>query len=229
MNPLRPSSSPLVIKRALRKNNSIQEPKLGRRRMSGTILGLPAAIFLLCTSVLGQQQVSHGPTDNGINPAFSSTYAGGYPVAGIDTVNLYNGHVSLNLPLGKIGARGSVGYSPTLSITRSFELRTYQTWTLAGSQVSYSDPKYKLISEGYMDSYNYSNFQPGLLPAVLIGRRTRDHNPSPAPFAPRECPAPPHPPAHRCRWTRRPSWCGARLPASCGRTGFRPTAWASRY
>ena len=154
--------------------------------MSGTILGLPAAIFLLCTSVLGQQQVSHGPTDNGINPAFSSTYAGGYPVAGIDTVNLYNGHVSLNLPLGKIGARGSVGYSPTLSITRSFELRTYQTWTLAGSQVSYSDPKYKLISEGYMDSYNYSNFQPGLLPAVLIGRRTRDHNPSPAPFAPQE-------------------------------------------
>jgi len=157
-----------------------------KQRIFMCLLQAGATFLLLSATVAAQQQVSHGPTDNGIIPAFSSTYAGGYPVAGIDTVNLYNGHVSLNLPLGKIGARGSVGYSPTLSITRSFELRTYQTWTLAGSQVSYSDPKYKLISEGYMDSYNYSNFQPGLLPAVLIGRRTRDHNPSPAPSAPQE-------------------------------------------
>jgi RHS repeat-associated protein len=154
------------------------------QRMFKCLLQAGATFLLFSAMVVAQQQISHGPTDNGVTTAFSSTYAGGYPVSGIDTVNLYNGRVSLNLPLGKIGARGSVGYSPAISISRTFVLRTYQTWTLAGSQVTFSDPKYKVISEGYMDSYDYSNFQPGLLPAVIIGRRTRDTSPNPAPGAP---------------------------------------------
>lgn len=134
-----------------------------------------AVSFLLCVTIAAQQQ-SSGPTDNGITAAFSSTYSGGYPIAGIDTVNLYNGHVSLNLPLGRIGARGSVGYEPAISISRTFLLRPFQYWSYAGSPGGWSQPQFKVISERYNDSYDYSNFQPGLLPAVIIGRRTRDRN-----------------------------------------------------
>ncbi len=137
-----------------------------------------AFILLFCTTVVAQQTQSSGVTDNGVTAAFSSTYSGGYPVTGIDTVNLYNGHVSLNLPLGRIGARGSVGYEPAISISRTFLLRPYQYWSPAGSSGVWYPPKFKVISERYNDGFNYSNFQPGLLPAVIIGRRTRDANPS---------------------------------------------------
>jgi len=132
-----------------------------------------ALSLLFCATISAQQQ-SRGPTDNGITAAFGS-----YPISGIDTVNLYNGHASLKLPLAKIGARGNAGYSPEISISRTFVLRTYQNWSYAGNPVQWGTPFYKLISERYNDSYDYSNFQPGLLPAVIIGRRTRDHNPDP--------------------------------------------------
>ena len=139
-----------------------------------------ALIFLFCTTTVAQQQVSRGPTDNGVTAGFSSAYAAG----DIDTVNLFNGRVSLTLPFGQIGARGSIGYSPSMFLSRTFLLREYKTWSLAGNQVIYADPKNKVISEGYNDSYDYSNFQPGLMPAVMIGRRTRDINPDPGPTAP---------------------------------------------
>ncbi len=155
--------------------------KIGQRILK--CLSASAIAFLLCPIVVAQQQ-SSGPTDNGITAGFSSAYAGGYPTTGIDTVNHYNGRVSLNLPLGNIGARGRVGYTPAVSISRTFLLRTYQTWSYAGNPVRWSDPQYKVISEGYNDSYDYSNFQPGLLPAVIIGRRTRDKNPDPGVIIP---------------------------------------------
>jgi RHS repeat-associated protein len=136
------------------------------------------AIFVLLNATVVAQQQSSGPTDNGVTAGFSSTYSGGYPVTGIDTINLYNGRVSLNLPLGKIGARGSVGYEPAISISRTWLLRSYQYWNPAGTTGTWSQPQFKVISERYNDSYDYSNFQPGLLPAVIIGRRTRDSNPS---------------------------------------------------
>jgi hypothetical protein len=179
MHPAPPSSSPLEMKLPFLKDSQETGSKTGSGRLRRRLFGVAGLIFIICSSASAQQQRSWGPTDNGIKAAFSSQYAGGYPITGIDTVNLYNGHVSLSLPLGYIGARGGVGYSPTLSISRTFVLRTYQTFSLAGQQVTYYDPKYKLISENYNDSYNFSNFQPGLLPALLIGRRTRDSNPDP--------------------------------------------------
>lgn len=129
------------------------------------------ALLSLYTTVTAQfSQQSWSPTDNGKTAAFVLS-----SVSGTDEVNLYNGRVSLRIPLGTIGARGRASYQPTVSISRTFTLRRVQDWLTGSGQ--WSSSTLQLISERYQDSYDYSNFQPGLLPAVLFGRKTRDQNP----------------------------------------------------
>lgn len=133
-----------------------------------------AALIAFCfsSSSAAQQPQSSGPNDNGVIAGFASGRG-----SDIDLVNLYNGHVSLNLPLIRLGGRGTATYSPSVSISRTFVMRHYQYWVPAGSSGQWSLPTLKVISENYNDSFDYSGFQPGLGPAVLIGRKTRDHNP----------------------------------------------------
>lgn len=139
---------------------------------------LAGAMFLLLSTSVAAQTQSSGATDNGVTAGFSSTNSGEFPVSGIDSVNFYNGHVSLNLNIGRIGARGSANYAPSISISRTFVLRPFQYWFPAGTSGTWSQQQFKVISEGYNDSYDYSNRQPGFLPAIIIGRKTRDRNPS---------------------------------------------------
>lgn len=138
------------------------------KRVTCRLVIVIAALLLLFTTASGQFSQSWSPTDNGKNAAFVLS-----GVSGTDEVNLYNGRVSLKVPLGTIGARGRASYQPTVSISRTFVLRKVQDWLNGGWGTS----TLQLISENYQDSYDYSNFQPGLLPAVLFGRKTRDQNP----------------------------------------------------
>jgi RHS repeat-associated protein len=116
------------------------------------------------------QQQSWSPVDNGRTAAFVLPSA-----TGNDEINLYNGRVSLNIPLGTIGGRGSASYEPTITISRTFVIRRVNDWMMGSGQ--WSPPTLQLISERYQDSYDYSNFQPHLFPAVLFGRKLRDRNP----------------------------------------------------
>lgn len=139
--------------------------------IAGLIIISFGLILSLSTIALGQQ-VSWSPTDNGKSAAFVLPSAWG-----TDEVNLYNGRVALNVPLGTIGGRGGAAYQPSVSISRTFVMRGTQD-TIPMSVFWWTQPpKYMVISESYMDSFDHSNFQPGLLPAVMIVRRTRDQHP----------------------------------------------------
>lgn len=126
------------------------------------------ALLSLFTTASAQFSQSWSPTDNGKNAAFVLASA-----SGTDEVNLYNGRVSLKIPVGTVGGRGRASYQPTLSISRTFVLRKVQDWVNGGWGTS----TLQLISERYQDSYDFSDFQPWLVPAVLFGRKTRDQNP----------------------------------------------------
>ena len=149
-----------------------------------------AAVLCLLPVGAAAQTQSGGPTDHGVTAGFASAHRGAYPIGVDDTVNYYSGRVSLNLPLGNISGRGGVGYQPTVSISRTFVMRHYQYWAPAGTGgTSWSQPIFKFISEGYNDSYDYSNVQAGLGPGVMIGRKMRDHNPNLSQGNPTDCTA----------------------------------------
>src|SRR6185503_9704048 len=130
-----------------------------------------ASTIIFCSAITAQQL--YGPTDNGVTAGFASGRG-----TNIDNVNLYNGQVSVNLPLLNISGRGGVSYSPTVTISRGFMMRPFRYWVPAGSPGSTTPPQLKVISENYMDSYDYSSFRADLGPGVIIGRKTRDHDPS---------------------------------------------------
>ena len=127
-----------------------------------------ALLFFFITAA-AQQQQSWSPVDNGRTAAFVMASA-----TSNDEINLYNGRVSLRIPIGTIGGRGQASYQPTVSISRTFVVRRTNDW-MNGS--IWSNPIYQIIAENYQDSYDYSNFQPGLLPAVMFGRKLRNANP----------------------------------------------------
>ena len=148
-----------------------------------SLLWITAIVVLMWPALVSAQtQQSSGPTDNGKKSGFLA----GFPLNGLDSVNLYNGRVSFTLPIATIGARGGASYQPTVSISRTFVMRSFKNWSFAGSH--WMEPVYRTISEGYSDSMDFSNFRAGLLPAVIIGRRTRDNHPSPEiPFLGNPC------------------------------------------
>src|ERR1044072_2183112 len=130
-----------------------------------------AATIIFCSAITAQ--ALYGPTDNGVTAGFASGRG-----ADIDNVNLYNGQVSVNLPLLSISGRGGVSYSPTVTISRGFVIRPFRYWVPAGQVGSQPPPLLKVISENFQDSYDYSSFKAGFAPGVIIGRKTRDHDPS---------------------------------------------------
>ncbi|HSL52763.1 MAG TPA: RHS repeat-associated core domain-containing protein [Pyrinomonadaceae bacterium] len=137
--------------------------------MLRTIISTAALLFFFIT-VAAQQQQSWSPVDNGRTAAYVMSSA-----TAMNEINLYNGRVSLKIPIGTIGGRGQASYQPTVSISRTFVLRRVNDWMQGSGQ--WSAPILQLIAENYQDSYDFSNFQPGLLPAVMFGRKTRNANP----------------------------------------------------
>jgi len=106
-----------------------------------------AALLAFILTSNAQQQQSWSPVDNGRTAGFVMSSA-----TAMDEINLYNGRVSLKLPLGTIGARGQVSYQPTVSISRTFVVRRVNDWM---QNSIWSNPTYQIIAENYMDSYDY--------------------------------------------------------------------------
>jgi len=130
------------------------------------------ASTIVCCSAITAQQL-YGPTDNGVTAGFASGRG-----INIDNVNLYNGQVSVNLPLLNISGRGGLSYSPTVTISRGFVMRPFRYWVPPGQPGTQAPPQLKVISQNYNDSYDYSSFRADLGPGVIIGRKTRDHDPN---------------------------------------------------
>src|SRR2546423_8184416 len=82
-----------------------------------------AVLVCLFITTRAQQQQSWSPVDNGRTAAFVLPSA-----SGIDEINLYNGRVSLRVPIGTIGGRGKAIYQPTGSISRVVVLRRVNDW-----------------------------------------------------------------------------------------------------
>jgi hypothetical protein len=60
--------------------------------------------------------------------------AGTYPLSGFDNVNLYNGNLSLHLPIFTVGGRGEAGYTMTLALDSRRWTATAAPCDLGGGQ-----------------------------------------------------------------------------------------------
>lgn len=73
---------------------------------------------LLSSVIYGQTQSSdpfNGTTPAGLAPGAP---AGAFPLSGFENVNLFSGNLNFNLPILKIGGRGSAQYSVSVTIDR---------------------------------------------------------------------------------------------------------------
>jgi RHS repeat-associated protein len=120
-------------------------------------LALAALLLsLVMLSAIGALAQNTGPTDGstplGMKPGAS---AGSYALSGFDSVNPFNGHLNFNLPLLKIGGRGTVGDTLTLPIETHWNVR---------------DEFYQLAHHYYVDPDIWSGLTTGYGGGVLNGR-----------------------------------------------------------
>ncbi|MDT7540601.1 MAG: hypothetical protein QOE33_505 [Acidobacteriota bacterium] len=80
--------------------------------IAGTILSTAFALTLLAATALAQNSFDHGtPTESKGGTSTASTYAPDK----LETVNLANGNLAINLPLATVGGRGSTSFTVLLS------------------------------------------------------------------------------------------------------------------
>lgn len=89
-------------------------------RLSGVAL----LLVLLCVTAAAQtapaSSSSGGITPIGMKPGAP---AGSYALSGFDNVNYFSGLMNFHLPLLSVGGRGSAGYTMTLAIQQSWQVR----------------------------------------------------------------------------------------------------------
>jgi len=88
------------------------------RSLSTSILSLiciMSVLLLLTAANVSAQATStnYGGTPTGLAPGAPT---GSYSLSGFENVNLFNGNLNFNLPLMKIGGRGSAGMPVSLSL-----------------------------------------------------------------------------------------------------------------
>ncbi|HLA13310.1 MAG TPA: hypothetical protein VJ023_22200, partial [Pyrinomonadaceae bacterium] len=87
--------------------------------------------------------------------------AGSYPLSGFESVNPYNGGLNFNLPVLKIGGRGTAGYMIHIPVE--------QRWRIVYNR--YEDPATNQFWEFYTPEFNWwAGLQPRYGPGVLLGR-----------------------------------------------------------
>lgn len=110
---------------------------------------------------------AQAPNDNGAPLGMSpGAPEGSYALSGFESVNLYNGGVSISFPLHPIGGRGGAGYSAQVPLDGKWMVTKYEwydevnnvpvTWYLPGGSGSY-------VSDNYgpgMVSVRYSQWKP---------------------------------------------------------------------
>jgi RHS repeat-associated protein len=101
-------------------SNAVASAARHLSRLSGVAL----LLALLCIPAAAQtappSNSSGGITPMGMKPGAP---AGSYALSGLDTVNHFNGLMNFRLPLLSVGGRGSAGYTMTLAIQQTWQVR----------------------------------------------------------------------------------------------------------
>lgn len=167
--PLIETSSPIIRRRSILARN---------------IFFFALALVAWCamvTSASAQYTKSSTLTDK-LTPA---GFAPGVPNGNIDTVNNFNGHVSVNFPLFTFGGRGEAGYTAYATIDRSFDIHVNQTWSAPGQyQGQWNNPFYTLTTEGFFEDLSRAEVKAGMKPGVIFVRKMRNGSPDPSPGLP---------------------------------------------
>ncbi len=130
-------------------------PKMAVRTL--IILPALALLLLLPASAFGQKSTD-GATPSGLAPGAP---AGSYALSGFDNVNLFNGHLNLQLPLVGVGGRGAAGYRMTLPVEQTWTVWT-QTNEITHVVTYHPEPNW------------WEGIKPGYSPGVLQGRKGGD-------------------------------------------------------
>ena len=89
--------------------------------------GLLTIITLLSLFIGSAQAQTTNTTDGTTLPGIApGAPAGSYPLTDIEVLNIYNGNVSLNIPLLKMGGRGSVLHTLAPPTKERFKEQNYR-------------------------------------------------------------------------------------------------------
>src|SRR5437763_7603710 len=114
-------------------------------RMQSRVLQLFALLFLL-TLLAGNSQAQtalDGTTPLGMAPGAP---AGSYPLSDLDNINLYNGHLNLNLPLVTIGGRGNAKSAVLLALDKKWMVDSFYDAQLGANRYFPNDNWWTNIS-----------------------------------------------------------------------------------
>ncbi len=139
------------------------------KSLTSTRMSLNIAVALFCLlaclsgSVSAQVDTStnDGSTPPGIAPGAP---AGSFPLSGFEQINVYNGHLSVNIPMLQIGGRGSAGYTIPLNIGP-------RTWIISSNTYQYGASLYWM----HIPTEYWDGLKPGYGPGVLQIRRSGDN------------------------------------------------------
>jgi len=123
---------------------------------------LCAILAMVILPVAKATAQSRTPTD-GYTPTGMATGApaGSYPLSGFDNINLFNGHLSIDLPLLQIGGRGGAGFQLRRPVDRGWQIES-RIVNITGSDYEVKDAN---VRTSYGRAYR---------PISLIGIRTAD-------------------------------------------------------
>lgn len=122
-------------------------------------LFLPLTIFLLLLPSAGYAQTAtDGSTSAG---GESGAPSGSDALSGIESVNLFNGHLNVHVPIMGIGGRGAAQTGMVLAIDNQWSVKT-----------NFISNQYQHLPQ--LDVW--STIRPGYGPGVLVGRRAGDQN-----------------------------------------------------
>ncbi len=144
----------------------LTSPRIIRLRLAA-ILSL-----IICAAgapTLAQTSTTYSSTD-GKTPAGMQTGSpsGSYALSGFDNVNPFNGSLSFQLPLLRIGGRGSAGYTMTLPIERKWRVEH----TIVDPNLYCESCDLNPVTHTYMPTDQPWGTSPGYGAGILQGRRS---------------------------------------------------------
>jgi len=128
------------------------------KRVSIHVVVLVAMGF--CSAAFSQKTPFDGLTPKGLEPGAP---AGSYALSSLDAVNLYNGSLSLVVPLLQIGGRGESGYTMSLPLNRQ--------WTVSGTIVTATQQCPDPCKVWSYSLGGYADYQNSYRPAGIIARK----------------------------------------------------------
>ena len=94
-----------------------------RLQQAVVLLSLMVTLYVTANSQAYNYNSTKFSTPIGLAPG---SPAGSYVLSGFESVNIFNGSLNFQLPLARVGGRGSAGFTWTLPIQRKWEIDRYQ-------------------------------------------------------------------------------------------------------